>query len=70
MKFFQIQFASFSDNDKRYFSKNSIDEYVEICYPNDLPLITLLSNCTLSFVGPVAGICYGIALQIHKQVSK
>jgi hypothetical protein len=47
------------------FLHSPIDECGGICHTNGLPKDTTLSNCTLSFTGSVAGIWYGIALQVE-----
>ncbi|CAF3842228.1 unnamed protein product, partial [Rotaria sp. Silwood1] len=45
--------------------RQAIDECGDICYPSSLPSSTTLSNCTITFTGPKAGIWYGIAIQVE-----
>ncbi len=42
-----------------------IDECSGACYPTSMPSGTNLSNCTLSFQGPIAGIWYAAAIQVR-----
>jgi hypothetical protein len=41
-----------------------VNECGGICYPSSLPTGTTLSNCTISFFGPIAGVWYGVAIQV------
>jgi hypothetical protein len=41
-----------------------IDECGGACYPSSMPNGTILSNCTLIFQGPIAGIWYAAAIQV------
>jgi hypothetical protein len=41
-----------------------VDECAGICYPSSVPNGTTLSNCTISFFGPITGVWYGVALQV------
>lgn len=43
----------------------AIDECGDICFPNTLPSNTILSNCTLTFIGQKAGVWYAVAIQVR-----
>ncbi|CAF4064881.1 unnamed protein product [Rotaria magnacalcarata] len=45
--------------------RQAIDECSDICYPGNLPNDTTLSNCTITFTGPKAGVWYAIAIQVE-----
>jgi len=45
-----------------------VDECASICYPSTLPSGTTLSNCTVTFQGPVASIWYAAAIQVRNDV--
>jgi hypothetical protein len=53
----------------RWSSLNStvspVNECGGVCYPASMPSGVNLSNCTLSFTGPVAGIWYAAAIQVR-----
>jgi hypothetical protein len=45
-----------------------IDECGGACYPSSMPNGTTLSNCTLIFQGPTAGIWYAAAIQVTNYI--
>jgi hypothetical protein len=46
-------------------TSSSIDECASVCYPASVPSGTTLSNCILSFQGPIVGIWYAVAIQVR-----
>jgi hypothetical protein len=46
-----------------------IDECGGICYPSSVPTGTTLSNCTVSFLGLVPNVWYGVAVQVRRLIS-
>jgi hypothetical protein len=46
-------------------TSSSIDECANVCYPASVPSGTTLSNCTLSFQGPIVNISYAVAIQVR-----
>ncbi|CAF4181560.1 unnamed protein product [Rotaria sp. Silwood2] len=53
-----------------YGTQQAIDECGGICYPNSLPNGTMLSNCTLSFIGLVPGTWYAVAVQVEDFINE
>lgn len=45
-----------------------IDECTDVCYPSSMPNGTTLSNCVLTFQGPIAGIWYAATIQVRNNV--
>ncbi|CAF5056639.1 unnamed protein product, partial [Rotaria sp. Silwood1] len=43
--------------------RQAIDECANICYPRGVPNDTTLSNCSITFTGPKAGVWYAVAIQ-------
>jgi hypothetical protein len=43
-------------------------ECAGVCYPGSLPSGTNISNCTVTFEGPTAGIWYAAAIQVRNDV--
>ncbi|CAF4494158.1 unnamed protein product, partial [Rotaria sp. Silwood2] len=53
-----------------YPNRQSIDECGDICYPNNIPSSTSLSNCTISFTGLTAGIWYAVSIQVEDFINE
>ena len=48
-------------------SRQAVDECGGICNPSSTPSGTILSNCTITFTGLVAGAWYAVAVQVFVQ---
>ncbi|CAF3486205.1 unnamed protein product [Rotaria sp. Silwood1] len=46
--------------------RQAIDECANICYPRGVPNDTTLSNCSITFTGPKAGVWYAVAIQASR----
>jgi hypothetical protein len=64
--------ANPGDDVRCRWSTNSIvppvDECASVCYPGSLPNGTTLSNCTVTFQGPIVNISYAAAIQVRNDV--